>query len=781
VSIWIALRLAACLLQVAPASPDTTDIEREDTHADSAPPASAPVVAPAAEPVTVIPVVPAVPEVPVVPEVPAASTEPTPAAAQAPAISSAITVRGRVLARGTRAPQDGAALFFGKEQVGETDRTGHFEIVLPEGRQRLQVQQPGFVVEDVFVVVDPADAREVVIRLTPRQTGERYETVVVAPEKQAERVALREEELTRTPGSLGDPLRVIESLPGVSQVVWPAALYTVRGANPGNTGFFIDGVRMPALYHLALGPSVIHPYFIESVDFYPGGYPARFGRYVSGVVTAQTKTPRAETAHASADLRLFDAGGIVVVPFNENRTTVALAGRISYTAYLLSRLSPEFTMGYWDYQSRIEHRLGPGRLTLFAYGSGDVLERTSTASDPVDPISVRLQFHRVSLGWTGLLSGGRLQSALVYGRDHSKSFIPTVNNLPVSVSSHLAIGRVNYSHGIGDTTSIEVGADVEAQRLNPTQVDVLLGEQDILRDRTALMSGLYTALTYEPSPRFLISLGARGDLFVEEGTHKIEPSPRLNLRLRLADGVYLKGNAGMFSQMPSLPVSVPGFENFGLSSIGIQRSRAASVGIESEVGEHASAQLTGFVQRMDVTDLASIFNYDVQTSLLELRPGRSYGAELMLRRPVRHRFHGWLAYTLSKSERTLPPLDHRAVSDFDQRHVLNLVGSYRIGGGYQVGSRFHYNTGRLYPVFDQGSQGNDRQSVTYQRLPDFYQVDVRFDRRWIFDKYILDLYLEFINTTLTRQVFDVKIRNDGSRDERSFRILLPSIGLHAEW
>ncbi|MDZ4694381.1 MAG: TonB-dependent receptor [Deltaproteobacteria bacterium] len=764
-TIWLALRFAGCLLQVEPASPD---IELEDNRVENVAPIPAPVPAP-------VPPVPAFAPPAVVPPI---STPEVPIARAAP---MAIAVRGRILARGTRAPQDGAALFFGKQQIGETDRTGAFEIALPPGRQRVQVQQPGFQTEDVFVVVDATDRRELVIRLTPRQTGQSYETVIVAPEKQAERIALREEELTRTPGSLGDPLRVIESLPGVSQVVWPAALYTVRGANPGNTGFFLDGVRLPALFHLALGPSVIHPYFIESVDFYPGGYPARFGRYVSGVVSAQTRTPRADRVHASADLRLFDAGGIVVVPFNENRTTVSLAGRFSYTAYLLSKLSPDFTMGYWDYQSRIEHRIGPGRLTLFAYGSGDVLERKSTPTKPVDPISVRLKFHRVNLGWNGMVGGGRLQSALLYGRDQSQSFIPSVNNLPVAVSSHLALGRLNYSHGLGETTSIELGGDTEVQRLDPSKVDVLLGEQDILRDRTAIMSGLYAALTYEPSQRLLVSLGARGDLFVQEGTHKIEPSPRLNLRLRLADGIYLKGNAGMFAQMPSLPVSVPGFENFGLSSLGIQRSKAASVGVESDVGEHATAQLTGFIQRMDVTDLASIFNYDVQTSLLELRPARSYGAEVMLRRPVRHRLHGWLAYTLSKSERTLPPLNHRATSDFDQRHVLNLVGSYRIGGGYQFGSRFHYNTGRLYPVFDQGSQGNDRQAVTYQRLPAFYQVDVRFDRRWIFDKFILDLYLEFINTTLTRQVFDLKIRNDGSRDERSFRILLPSIGLHAEW
>src|SRR4029077_20090545 len=120
-----------------------------------------------------------------------------------------------------------------------------------------------------------------------------------------------------TPGAAGDPLRVIESLPGVAQLAWPLALYAIRGANPGNTGFFVDGMRVPALFHFALGPSVVHPYLIDRVDFYPGGYPARFGGYASGAVAAETTSPPPDLAHASADLRIYDVGGIVTSPWDK--------------------------------------------------------------------------------------------------------------------------------------------------------------------------------------------------------------------------------------------------------------------------------------------------------------------------------------------------------------------------------------------------------------------------------------------------------------------------------
>lgn len=693
-----------------------------------------------------------------------------------------VPVRGRVLARGTRRPLFGAALLVGTESLGETDEVGRFAIELPPGAHRLLVQSPGYEPESVTVEVGTTPIA-LVLRLTPRQTGERFETVVVAPEKQAERIALREEELTRTPGSLGDPLRVIESLPGVAQVVWPLAMYNVRGANPGNTGMFLDGVRLPALYHFALGPSVIHPFLIEQVDFYPGGYPARFGRFVSGIVSAQTQSPQVDRAHVSADLRLFDVGGIVAVPLSQGRTQIALAGRYSYSGYLLSRLAPGFNLAYWDYQLRVEHRTDHGRLTLFAFGSGDVLEREGATSGRtvVDPINAKLRFHRVSLDWRAPLGKGRLNAGLVAGHDRSESFIPQVNNLPVGVASVLGVARVGYLLPLGPTLELETGVDAEAQHLDPDRVAIALPEQDILRRRGAFMGGAFVALAWQPRPWLLLSPGARLDYFAEEGTTRLAPGPRLNARARLGEAVWLKGSLGRFAQMPSLPVAVPGFESFGLRSLGLQSSTQGSLGVEAGLGDQATAEATGFLQRMDVTDLSSIFNYDVQAPLLQMRPGRAYGVEVMLRRPARHRLHGWLAYTLSRSERALPPYWERVASDWDQRHILNLVASWRLGGGYQVGGRFRYNTGRPYPVFNKRSLIEDVQAVEYSKLPDFHQLDFRFDRRWVFDAYVLDAYVELINATLTEQVFDIKIRNDGSVERVGFRAALPSIGLHVEW
>ena len=177
-----------------------------------------------------------------------------------------------------------------------------------------------------------------------------------------------------------------------------------------------------------------------------------------------------------------------------------------------------------------------------------------------------------------------------------------------------------------------------------------------------------------------------------------------------------------------------------------------------------------------VSDMRSTIGHDVTTpEFLQMRRGRGYGAELMLRLPDRGRVHGWLAYTLSWSTREFDGVF--APSDWDQRHILNLVSAVKLGRGYSVGGRFHFNSGRPYPV-DNGD---------YRRLPSFWQIDLRADKRVVFDRSTWDFYLDLGNVTANEQVtaysLPVAVSPGVIRPSEpvGFRIVLPSIGVHVEW
>ena len=299
-------------------------------------------------------------------------------------------VRGTVLARGGHRPLKGATIFVDGVAASESGATGDFTVLAAPGRHRLQIVASGHQPADITVDVSP-DGWTGTVRLAPG--GPVLETVVAAKPVTAA-VRVDGEEARTTAGTGGDPFRVIESLPGVSQVVWPFALYAIRGANPGNTGFFLDGMRVPALFHFALGPSIVHPYLVDKLSFYPGGYPARLGGYVSGAVAAETAAPPHDLTRFTADVRLYDAGGLAAAPWDGGRGTVAVAARYAYTGLIVSRLFGNVDFGYADYQLRADHPFAGGTATLLALGSFDQLD---IKDDDIGDAS--LNFHRLDLRW----------------------------------------------------------------------------------------------------------------------------------------------------------------------------------------------------------------------------------------------------------------------------------------------------------------------------------------------------------------------------------------------
>ena len=72
------------------------------------------------------------------------------------------------------------------------------------------------------------------------------------------------------------------------------------------------------------------------------------------------------------------------------------------------------------------------------------------------------------------------------------------------------------------------------------------------------------------------------------------------------------------------------------------------------------------------------------------------------------------------------------------------------------------------------------QWADYQRLPAFVQLDLRGDKRFVFDRYLMDVYLELVNATMSREVFDEKMQN-GVLVQQAYRLILPSAGVHIEW
>jgi TonB family protein len=597
-------------------------------------------------------------------------------------------------------------------------------------------------------------------------------------------------EVRQLPGAFGDPFRAIEALPGVTPIFSGVPYFYVRGAPPGNIGYFLDGVRVPYLYHVGLGPSVVHPGIVDRVDLYPGGYPARYGRFTGGIVAGETTPPRPEW-HGEGNIRLLDAGALVEAPFAGGRGTALVGGRYSYTALAVSLLAPDVKLDYRDYQARVTYDLGPrDTITLFSFGAYDLVGEREN-----DRLNVLFgaEFYRLDARYDHRFGrGSNLRSAVTIGFDQTR--LPERRN----AVDRLAAARVELTHPIDSGLLLRAGADVAVDDYSidfvgytdPYDDDARI-LSDALPPRTDVAFGARADLVWRPARGVEVVPGLRADIFTSGGASAAAVDPRVAATLGLARGVRMVHTLGLAHQPPSFVAPVPAVTVGGLRG-GLQRAAQASAGVELDLPADVSATVTAFKSiffnmsdALGTTDSAASDDGDAGSILGARSLGSSHGLEVFVRRRLTQHLGGFLTYTLSRSVRAVGR--EKFPSAFDRAHVLNLALAYDLGRHWRAGGRFVFYTG--FPRFDQDEEDEGGgppppgvggpqsfEDVAYRRLhpprqPAFFRLDVRLEKRWQFENSRWwSLVFEVLNTTLNKEIVE---------DEPIGPVTVPSIGVEA--
>jgi hypothetical protein len=275
------------------------------------------------------------------------------------------------------------------------------------------------------------------------------------------------------------------------------------------------------------------------------------------------------------------------------------------------------------------------------------------------------------------------------------------------------------------------------------------------------------------------------------------------MRAHLLKGLDLVGGVGQYQQPPAFPVALPGIDTFALQ-LGLQRAYQGSTGIEAKLPASFTFTVSGFYQKFqNINDVVIDFGPQPCTSpppesltgaiaiITRQLDGQSYGLETLLRRHE-GRITGWIAYTLSKSERYyscgLRP------ADFDQTHNLNVVLQARLPWSLLAGARLFVSTGRPFTQIDASRLGDPSYVPlrNNQRFPTYVQLDLRIDREWIFRRWALAAFIEALNVTYSQTVYGVSYPKDMLPDGTTItrydqpqalgiRFVLPSVGVRGRF
>ncbi|MEZ4234773.1 MAG: TonB-dependent receptor [Myxococcota bacterium] len=654
-----------------------------------------------------------------------------------------VNVAGQVRLRGDGAPV--ATVVAVGDRTARTDADGRFALrnVAP-GPATVRIVDPAWRLPDtVALTVAPGQRSELALWVVPDQAPLNGIVAWYAPEGDVGVVRTVDVERARAvPATLGDPLRALAAEPGLARSPYDAGWLLVRGGDFDETGLYLDGVRVPLVYHLGGFTSVLHPEMIEAVRFWPGPFPARYGDALSGAVDL---VPRdvGDRTRAVGGANLVFADAYVEAPTRFGG--VALAMRRSYLdgvlAAVVGREGAKIAPRFWD----VSGQLRIGRARILALGLRDAVDTPSlTGSDVI----------------TVVQQGAQVQAVLPLTREASPVratlrpwFAWTGRSLegidtPREAVDELYPGlRLEADAPLGEGHG-SAGLEVERQWFRLDKAG-LVRTAPVWRAEPYAGLGMGRAVHAWSEVR-LSTLAAVGDVPRPVRTGW---SPRAGVDWAPADGVALHAAFGRFHQPPPATLSLPVAEGAYLP---LERSDELTAGFALTRAAWA-LDADAWVRRS--ADLAEI-ELDGSIGPSE---ARAHGLESRLRTALGP-LEASLLYQYTRTFRREDPGDAWGPGPFDAPHRAELLLVDRLPRAWTASARLRATSGyarveewsELFPTeaFDVLRQQHVELGLGPEdpRLAPFWAVDLRVARTFAFRRWQLDLALDVQNATNRRVV-----------------------------
>lgn len=629
-------------------------------------------------------------------------------------------------------------------------------------------------------------------------------------------------EIKRNPGGGRDISKAIRSLPGVAAIPSFRNDVVIRGGAPNENRFYIDGIEIPNINHFATqgasgGPvGMINVDLVEEVEFYSGAFPATRGNALSSVMEFGFKTARQDEWTSNAVVGTSDLGLTFEGPTGENGSLI-LSARRSYLQFLFEVLGLPFLPIYNDVQFKWVHQASPNeRLTVLGIGAYDDFElnlaavEDTTVEDYLDRVAIldALQVNRqwnYTIGvkydrftedgrWTWVASRNMLDNRAFKHQDNDVDLPLVLDYRSQEMENKLRLERRKYGDG---GLKVTWGAQYEFARFNVrTFSERYLFLQDTLVTvdfASAFDLHKYGAFVQASRPvadgRIILSGGMRvdGNEVNEAMANPLRQwSPRLAARWSLTPRWSVNANLGRYHQLPSYLVL--GYEEGGRR---MNREAARYIGCDQAVlgvrydwtERNTTLGLEGFSKSyvhspisvasgIALANLGADFGVVGNEAVTFDGTGRAHGLEFLAQRRLYKGVYGLLAYTYVRSEYSFD--GGYAPSAWDSRHIISLTGGAKLKRDWEVGVRWLYSGGLPYTPYDldvsldrEYWDSNNVPLLDYAALNTgrndaFSQLDLRVDKKWFFDNWSLDVFMDVQN--LFSQVPDAPEALDVVRD-----------------
>lgn len=617
---------------------------------------------------------------------------------------------------------------------------------------------------------------------------------------------LNVQQIEKSPGVNRDISKAVQNLPGVLATPIYRNDLIVRGGGPNENKFYLDRIEIPVLNHFQTQGSsggnsgMINTDFLNGATLYTSAFPASKGGAVSSILDMRLKEgnslkPRFKFAIGASDLAVSIDSPIT------KKSSLLFSYRRSYLQFLFSLLDLPFLPTYNDSQLKYTYNFdNRNKLYIVALGSLDNnrlnkgLKNLTPArqqildylpeSDQWSYVLGAVYQHTTAKGSSlnVILSTNKLSNSLQKWQDNNPALGKNLDYKSNEVEGKL---RVEYATDLGHGFSLSAGADLKQSFYDNSTYRKLffdgLPVDNIYQSKLHNTSyGAYVGLDKALfSDKLHATLSARidGNNYNTLQSNPLQQlSPRLALSYDIAPKFNINASIGRYYQSPSytsMGYRLPDGMLDNKDRLRYFSSDQAVLGVSFTPDESSKLTLEGFFKSYNrypfsLADSTAIGSNGADVFAVGAEPvassgkGRAYGFEVHYTNGNLWGFMLDVSYTyyfseFRKMDQNFMPTGPYRPTNWDNRHLLNVLFGRSFNRGWDVGLRWRLAAGAPYTPYDVDLSGkidswnqSHRPQINYslyntERLPAFHQLDLRVDKTWFLKKVTLDLYVDIQN------------------------------------
>ncbi len=676
------------------------------------------------------------------------------------------------------------------------------------------------------------------IRLEPSRLEEMVITASWYSLRDASQISIYDinaEDLASFPVVGQDVFRAASYLPGMSSNGISAQPH-IRGGLNDETLVLFNDIELLEPFHLKDFQSIfsgLNPSLIESVDIYTGGFPARYGDKMSGVIDI-TPVQNIPSTGSELHMSFLSTGAAVYGELNNSDGHWIVSGRRGNLDAVFNHLDtvngkPSYSDAYAQIVLPI-NSTATLDMGILAYNDNvtlNALELITVVPDEEEaesntPVSLQegefaQSRYRNTYGWIKLQNEETKfysSTTLSYGsiRHHRSGFITEFEEELDTLDDERIFTIVNLSHqnkqSLNEFITIEYGGKInfsESEYVFNSVVErdalaEFLGvdsssEYNIHTEFNGKYGGVYASSQYAITPNLSTEFGLRWDFQdIDKRQYEDQISPRLSARLDVKKYGHLRFSLGRFYQpeaINELQVS-DGVTLFQKA----QHTDSVILGFDQGFYNNTlNLRLETFYKKINNPK----FRYENTFNSLEILPelmddrilispseARSSGIEITTSYEPNESFKSWISYSYSNAEDKINGQWQARIWEQDKTLVAGILWK---PGYWTISSAIRWHSGWKTTILPREVDNLEPISIDYNsdELPEFFSLDLRISRDWTWNHHLLSFFLEVNNLSNNKNIggieYEFEENEDGTFNTTSepeeLLPIIPSIGF--EW